>query len=390
MKKCVLVFLIVLFSQGVSHSIADRDIYLQPESGMPNREQIVENVKEFFSVRCGVPYSEFNSISFDEVYYGTLGYGIIENGGNMPVWEVTFSMPQCGRYFHVAYLDKEGNVLYWASHGTEHWIDEPDILATAVLASHLGNDADEEAIIASVKEKLIEKGSSLEEISSYSYSAHFIYEKHLDDGHTPYWLTDVYGQDVLLYRALYAYNGTYVSLITPAEDFSSYTSPDPLFGDVYPDIREKCHDFPSYSVSKKNQVAAEIRPFVQAWMVEYPYYINNPGDEYYISIVNHYSLPDKQAISENEAVKIAKGLKENFSIDNKYMNKRSVISCYLLDDEDKPFWRITIGPAKVSNDLYRENPNLWNQYVVKIDAYSGDVLDLYSVTYDTSDSLWKY
>ena len=77
MKKCVLVFLIVLFSQGVSHSIADRDIYLQPESGMPNREQIVENVKEFFSIKCGVPYSELNSISFDEVYYGTLGYGII-------------------------------------------------------------------------------------------------------------------------------------------------------------------------------------------------------------------------------------------------------------------------------------------------------------------------
>ena len=160
MKKCVLVFLIVLFSQGVSHSIADRDIYLQPESGMPNREQIVENVKEFFSIKCGVPYSELNSISFDEVYYGTLGYGIIENGGNMPVWAVTFSMPQCGRYFHAAYLDKEGNVLYWASHGTEHWIDEPDILATAVLASHLGNDADEEAIIESVKEKLIEEGSS--------------------------------------------------------------------------------------------------------------------------------------------------------------------------------------------------------------------------------------
>ena len=137
-------------------------------------------------------------------------------------------------------------------------------------------------------------------------------------------------------------------------------------------------------------MAAEIRPFVQAWMVEYPYYINNPGDEYYISIVNHYSLPNKQAISENEAVKIAKGLQENFSIDNKYMNKRSIISCYLLDDEDKPFWRITIGPAKVSNDLYRENPNLWNQYVVKIDAYSGDVFDSYSVAYDTSDYLWKY
>ncbi len=389
MKK-VCVFLIVLFFCRVTYSTADQDVYLQPEAGMPNRGQIIETVKEFFSMKCNIPYSEFNSISFDEVYYGLLGYGIIENSDNMPVWSVVFSMPQCRRPFHAAYLDKEGNVLYWASHGTEHWIDEPDILATAVQASHLGNDADEETIIASVKERLIEKGSSLEEISSFSYSAHFIYEKHLDDGHTPYWLTDVYRQDVLLYRALYAYNGTYISLITPVEDFSSYTSPDPLFEDVYPDIREKCHDFPSYSVSKKNQVAAEIRPLVQGWMAEYPYYINNPGDEYYISIVNHYSLPDRQAISETKAVEIAKELKNTFSIDNKFMEKRSIFSCYLLDDENKPFWRITIGQAQVSYDLYRENQNLWNQYVVKIDAYSGYVLDSYSVTYDTPDYMWKF
>ena len=72
------------------------------------------------------------------------------------------------------------------------------------------------------------------------------------------------------------------------------------------------------------------------------------------------------------------------------MEKRSIFSCYLLDDENKPFWRITIGQAQVSYDLYRENPNLWNQYVVKIDAYSGSVLDSYSVTYDTPDYMWKF
>ena len=89
MKK-VCVFLIVLFFCRVTYSTADQDVYLQSEAGMPNRGQIIETVKEFFSMKCNIPYSEFNSISFDMVLLKTviicpygLSYFLCRNVGDL-------------------------------------------------------------------------------------------------------------------------------------------------------------------------------------------------------------------------------------------------------------------------------------------------------------------
>ncbi len=372
-----------------AQALADQDIYLTPEEGMPDREEIISIVKTFFAQKCGMVEADFDDIAFESVYYGYLGYGIVDDAGHTPVWLVGFSMP-CPYQLHTAYLSKQGEVLYWASHGTEHWIDEPDILETAIPAEPLDTDATAETIISYIDGMLRETEEfASEELATFRYEPHFIYEKHLDHGHTPFWVVDVLEQGELRYRALYDYDGTYRSIVKPGQDFHTYLSHVPLFNDVYPLIGEEWHRFPYLSVEKKYQEAERLRPLMEAWIEKYPHYLNDPHTEYDITIRNHYALPDAQAISQEEAISIAKSYGEARGLT--HMDKRETIVCYLKDEDGQPFWRIAVSwVLGLDIELHRKDSSLDTRYVVKIDAYTGDVLDVMEIDFDTPGYAWRY
>ena len=137
-----------------------------------------------------------------------------------------------------------------------------------------------------------------------------IYEHHLDNGYTPFYLVDVYQQETLFLRVLYTYDGACLSIVKPGEDFAQYSSPDPVFSDAYPLSQEQ-------------------------WL-RLPY----------------------------------------LSVEEKY--------------DHQPFWRITICRAAADKKALREDDSLNKMYAVKIDAYTGNVLDLYQVSHDTPDYEWRY
>lgn len=217
-----------------------------------------------------------------------------------------------------------------------------------------------------------------------------IYEHHLDNGYTPFYLVDVYQQETLFLRALYTYDGACLSIVKPGEDFAQYSSPDPVFSDAYPLSQEQWLRLPYLSVEEKYQEAEKMRPFVEAWIERYPYYLNNPGNEFDMTLRNHYAVPDAQSISQEEAIATARTLGEEFGISTQSMDDREVIVHYLLDDDHQPFWRITICRAAADKKALREDDSLNKMYAVKIDAYTGNVLDLYQVSHDTPDYQWRY
>ncbi len=356
---------------------------------MPDREEIISIVKTFFAQKCGMVEADFDDIAFESVYYGYLGYGIVDDAGHTPVWLVGFSMP-CPCQLHTAYLSKHGEVLYWASHGTEHWINEPDILETAIPAEPLDTDAAAETIISFIKDRLLHiEGLSSDELALLTFEPHFIYENHLDHGHTPFWVVDVLEQDELRCRALYEYDGAYRSLVKPGQDFHTYLSHVPLFNDVYPLIDAEWYELSNLPVEKKYQEAERLRPLMEAWIEKYPYYLNDPREAYDITIRNHYALPDAQAISQEEAISIAKSQGEALGLT--HMEERGTIVCYLKDEEGQPFWRIAVCRALgLDIELYRKDSSSGTMYVVKIDAYTGNVLDVMEIDFDTPDYAWRY
>lgn len=373
----------------VGQASADQSVYLTPEDGMPSREEIVSIAKTFFAQKCGTVEAAFDGIAFDDVYYGYLGYGIVDNPSKTPVWLVSFSMPGI-HPLHTTYLSKQGEVLYWASHGTEHWIDEPDILETAISAEPLDTDATAETIIRYIDGILREMEElTPEEISALTYEPHFIYEKHLDNGHTPFWIVDVFRQKEHLYRILYTYDGVFRSMVKPGEDFYQYDSHVPLFSDVYPLIGTEWYDFPYLSVEKQYQEAERLRPLMEDWIEKYPYYLNNPGIPYDITLRNHYALPDAQSIPQEDAISIAKSQGNTLGLT--HMENRDTIVCYLKDEDGQPFWRIAVCRAiGLDIEFYRKDSSSDIMYVVKINAYTGDLLDMMEIDHDTPDYAWRY
>lgn len=390
----VTVFLLFMFTAS---AIADRDVYLPiPENGQ-SQENIEKIVINFFAERCNFPLEDvkkaFNERKEPECFrFGLFGYGYIHEPENTPVWDVSFQLHGSD---HLVLLNPEGEILFWQSHGTEHYPNEPDILESAIPAIPLETDANEELILADVKENLKAFGNySEKEIEQFIYQTHFVYEKHFNSGEIPVWLTYVYDGERLLCKQANGYDGSLMCMSAPNADFGEYRTALPCFEDVM-DFEYSPWYMDAMTVEEK-AVQAEIwRPAVEQWMRDYPYSANTMGLPYDVTIRQIYGVPDGKSITQEEAEQIAKEYASQLGISDRFKEKRPCYADYFMTDPENPIWKIIVDtPRDISIEEKKKcigvDESIFKSYVVEIHAYTGEVSYSTVVGSDTPDYIWKY
>ena len=134
------------------------------------------------------------------------------------------------------------------------------------------------------------------------------------------------------------------------------------------------------SHEEKAEITARWRVLVEAWMAEHPYYLNNPGMEYIVTIERVYGVPDDKAIPESEAQILAE-IALNTHLGDAYLSKRDVRVDYLINDPEHPVWVFRFGRIKglsreESKQLTINHPEVTSMYNVTVDARNGEVLGI--------------
>ena len=138
----------------------------------------------------------------------------------------------------------------------------------------------------------------------------------------------------------------------------------------------------SLTHEEKAEITARWRPLVEKWMAEHPYYLNNPGTEYIVTIERVYGVPDERAIPQSQAELLA-GMALTCRLGDAYLSNRDVRVDYLVNDPEHPVWVFRFGRIDgLSREEYKHltitAPETTSMYNVTVDAYSGEVLGIES------------
>ena len=134
------------------------------------------------------------------------------------------------------------------------------------------------------------------------------------------------------------------------------------------------------SHEEKAEITARWRTLVEKWMAEHPYYLNNPGIEYIVTIERVYGVPDDKAIPQEQA-EILAGMALTLHLGDAYLPNRDVRVDYLVNDPAHPVWVFRFGridglSREESKALTINHPEVTSMYNVTMDAYTGEVLGI--------------
>lgn len=392
-RSAFIIAVLLLFSQI---AMADSDVLFPISQSKLNVDEVKAVFIEHFARRCNLPWAEVEKAfeakeAKDGLQFGLFGYGYLPDASTTPVWQAHLRLHGG---VHYALLNAEGEILYWQSHGTEHYRNEPDVWETAVTATPLKTDASEDQILSDVKLRLMENtGCSKTEIEDFDYRMRFVYEKHFNEGNIPVWLTYVYDDNMLIYKQVNGYDGSFMCLNTPEEDFGEYRTNLPSFIDTM--------NFPhsdwwgdTMTIEEKAMQAEYWRPAVEQWLKDYPYSEESLGLVYDVTLRQTFGVPDDEAITQREAEQIARDYASHLGFSDLFFEQRKCRANYLVTDPEKPIWRILVRTPEISMEESKKywgvDELLFREYVVEIDAYTRELVFATIVDVDTPRYLWQY
>lgn len=371
-------------------AFGDEAVLMKPKEGNPGKEEIKSIISSVFLKKCGMAENGMMEIIYKELAYGLIGHGYVEKPDSTPVWIAIFD---AHGEPHSAVVDATGELISWTSHGTEHWRDDPDEFDSIIEANVDPHVCAEEIIVQYAREALAEISDySKKEIQDLKFNAIFGYEKRFNDGYIPIWLVEICDNGKRVYKAAYGYDGQFMSISPSYAEFGNYRTDLPRFQDTVEEDLNRLFEWgeDSISIEEKAALCEKLQPIVQEWIKKYPYYVNNPGIEYDITVRNVYGVPDEQAIEQSEAVYIAKEYAKQLDISMDFMDTRETIVCYLITDPARPIWRVTVLGASIPRGNIWSDQTLATRYVVSIDAYTGNVYDAQMIDLSSPGYLWRY
>ena len=262
--------------------LADEEIEVIPTAEDFTCEEILDLAASFFAEKCGF---DKEALKKEEVYisFRQVQERHFEVDGTMtwhwsePRWVIQFkSFPGDAQHDGAHYLTlyRNGDLLSWSAHGAEFEELSPNIMATAIEAQPLTTDKQKDEIIDQMSRLLALKGSD-----KYTYQAFFIYSQYFNSGKIPVWLTFAYDDNnVLCWKGAYAYNGRYMSLTPPEQDFESYhTAGEDFWSEVYGVLWHYEKEFlwkirdGKLSETEKEEKLNKWKTDFENWAVDHPY-----------------------------------------------------------------------------------------------------------------------
>ena len=381
MKKLLCLMLMLVGLTGMAH--ADGWVEVKPGKDDLTKAQVKEFVVKFFAEKCGVEESVLRKAEWT-IQYGHSTVLTAEDAH----WVVDTNKIKGHSGLHYIYLTGPGELIKWGAHNVgEYDKAYPELLDYAAPVDPLPTDVQADAVIALTREEMVKQGF-VKDASALTITPTFAYDEHFNSGDIPVWLVLIEDGQGSRWKAAVSHKGDMLSLVpyeqvfrenrTPGEDFWAGTFEGVaaveemrLFYDVI-----EC----TLSHEEKAEITARWRTMVEKWIAEHPYYLNNPGMEYIVTIERVYGVPDEKAIPQSEAEKLA-GAALTEHLGNAYLPNRDVRVDYLVNDPEHPVWVFRFGRI---NGLSREEykhltmtaPETTSLFNVTLDARTGEVLGI--------------
>lgn len=381
MKK--LFCLILALTALSSHAFADGYVNVKPGKDDLTKAQVKEFVVAFFAETCGVEESVLRKAD----WLIQFGHSTVETAEDA-IWSVYTKSIKGHSGVHAMELTGPGEMINWSAHSPAYDKVNPDLLDYATPVTPLPTDMQEDAVNALVREEMVNQGF-VKDASALTITPTFAYDEHFNiGGDIPVWLVLIEDGQGSRWKAAVSHKGDMLSLVPYAQVFREYRTPGEEFwaatfdGRAYSDERSLFNAVIECTLSheEKAEITARWRSLVEAWMAEHPYYLNNPGDEYIVTIERVYGVPDEKAIPQSEAEKLA-GEALTQHLGDAYLPNRDVRVDYLVNDPERPVWVFRFGRIDgLSREEYKQltmtAPKTTSMFNVTLDARTGEVLDI--------------
>ena len=370
--------MLMLLTLFLPAALADGWVDVTPGENDLTEAEVKAFAIAFFAEKCGVAESALREAEWSIQY----GHSTVETAEDAR-WSVFVRrIKGCSGGAHGMELTGPGEVIRWSGHIGEYDKAWPDLLDYATPVTPLASDASAEAVVALVREEMAKLGHTGE----LTITPTFAYDEHFNSGYIPVWLVQIDGAEDGPWKAAVTHKGELLSLVpyaqeflenrTPGEDFWGTTFPGQAYSEAWSLFNAviEC----TLSHEEKAKITARWRPLVEQWIEEHPYYMNNPGTEYLVTIERVYGVPDDLAIPQSEAEKLA-GAALTDHLGNAYLPNRDVRVDYLVNDPEQPVWVFRFGRIKgLSREEYTAvtiaTPEATAMYNVTVAARTGEVL----------------
>lgn len=378
MKKLLCLVMALLGLASAAH--ADGWVEVKPGKGDLTKAKVKEFAVAFFAEKCGVEESVLRKADWLIQY----GHSTVETAENA-YWSVYTRGIKGHSGVHAMELTGPGELIKWSAHIGEYDKAYPGLLDYATPVAPLPTDVQEDAVIALVREEMAKLGRT----GDLTITATFAYDEKFNIGFIPVWLVQIDGATDGSWKAAVTHKGELLSMVpykqvflenrTPNEDFWGTT----FKGQAYSEEHSLLNGvlFCTLSHEEKAEVTARWRPLVEKWIEEHPYYLNNPGDEYEVTMVNIYGVPDDKAIPQSEAEKLAGEALIGYLAGDGYLAERAIRTDYFVTDPERPVWRVYLGrpndlDINTWRALTRKNTEITDYFYITLDARTGEVLQL--------------
>ena len=290
MKKTLVLLMTILLLCLTAGAVADNEVELKPGPDDLTIEEVHARAAAFFSVKCGIP---FETLQIAQMNIRLLQHQSLRNinGKNVYVadeaakWQVHVkTFPGYNgqhRGFHLLYLSRNGDLVYWQAHGAHYEAGESeDIMLCGTEVTPLPSDIQESAVIEKMKEEMEKEYGLAPE--KFSYQAKFLFEKHFNSGEIPVWIVYAYSNGAAAWKAAYGYDGSCMSLTPAQQDYTSYFTEDQSFfdsayGDDWYEQISKYDKLFSGNLSQAEAEAylTEWKPVFEAWCKTHPWAANS-------------------------------------------------------------------------------------------------------------------
>lgn len=378
----------------------DWPLYMLPLKGDLQEEEAIWRAAEKLSQVFGYSEEYILDSPAVETYFIKENFSDDGHLWEDPIWLIEFRNPDMYAGAFSVKLSRHGDILMYKAPDTLPFYGDEDILAEARSAIPSEHDVSAEEVIQYAVESITEVSHyTPEEAKALRAESHFIYHERFCLGWEPVWLLYFYEEDEPVYKALYAYNGSYINIVPHNEEFTNTIQFDFFAGDVL-GINFAEIGFGNMSTEERAAFSQKWKPIVDAYVQSHPYYINH-HDLLYYATRNVYGIPGSDDISQAEAIRIAQEAAINIGVNPSTMERRRITALFDVTEIDNPIWKIIINQASVSDIIHKmieENRTMdyaksvtaeyEGRYYIVINARTGEVITAHLVS--DEETVWDH
>lgn len=352
----------------IDHGLQQDDwpIYMTPESTDIQEDNAISLAQNTISTKFGIDLVRDNVLVYTMFILSPWEYG------EEPVWIVEFSTNSEYADLYRVVLSRNGDVIsYKAPQSITYFPVNTSDYNNANYADEQNPNISETQAIEICNDLLSQTDDLPCASEKLTVEANFIMHEDYNNGNEPVWLCYVKHNGTIISKILLAYNGDFIDMVKPNQEFSCVKHQTPLL-----QIRFGDFNFHNMSLEEKVAFSAEWNPVVEAYIEENPYYPNY-NTLLYRATRNVFGLPGEDHLTQEQALDIAISEIRALGANEATLDLREVRYSFVVTDPERPYWVIYFYPPYTEEGY---DVGEIDTYRVKICAITGEVLSAYNAT----------